>query len=309
MRAITFTIAAYLLASAMAFAQSPDGADAAAGQDPAAPLADAGQARLPGSGFRLQFVPAGKFAGESPAAPGWPGFYETPFGRAGRQGGLGLRFLESAAAGAGEFADDDMPAGQFARDARFTWLGPPAGPGRSRDQPVGSVAGEWRYQWDSNGQFSLSAQHGRIRYLQDGIRSYDGSLALAGAGWLRSFDAGGRNSVYAGIFGGQERGADSRPEGDRNIGGLQIAARWGTGERTDVFAYASALSGRYDRPGTGLVLQRRDLQYDAGIGLNWRFAANWSMRPQFTFTRNDSNIELYDYNRYDLSVTLRRDFR
>jgi hypothetical protein len=45
------------------------------------------------------------------------------------------------------------------------------------------------------------------------------------------------------------------------------------------------------------------------MGANWRFAPLWSVRPQVTVTRNDSNLPIYDTMRYDVSLNLRRDFR
>lgn len=53
---------------------------------------------------------------------------------------------------------------------------------------------------------------------------------------------------------------------------------------------------------------RRDRQYDAVAGVSWRFARDWLLRPAVTLLRNDSNISVNDYDRYDLSLTLRRDF-
>jgi hypothetical protein len=314
-RALALIAAAQLLVSGAALAQPLAGsADGGAGREPNINLTTGvGQVYLPRFGIRLQFVPSRIVLSEDQAVPGGPpGFEYASFDHLGALGGLGLRFLDNAAINTYDFADDEMPAGQFARNARLMRFGAAADRNdldRAPYRGIGGVLGEWRYQWNSNGQFSLSAQHGRIRYLQDALRSYEGNQFLAGAGWLQTLDADGRGYLFAGIFGGQDRATDNRAEGDRTIGGLRISAHWGTSERTDMFAFASAASGRYDRLNSSNFLQRRDLQYDAGIGLNWRFAANWSVRPQFTFTRNDSNIELYDYNRYDLSVTLRRDFR
>ena len=311
MRIVALIAVAHLLGSGAALAQPLAGnADGAPDRDPnMSPATDVGQVYVPRFGVRLPFVPSSIVLRANQGIR--PGFEYAPFDHLGQLGGLGLRFLDNAAINTYDLADDEMPAGQFARNARLMRFGAAADRNdldRAPYRGIGGVLGEWRYQWSSRGQFSLSAQHSRIHYLQDAMRTYDGNQFLAGAGWLQTFDADGRGYVFAGIFGGQDRATDNRADGDRTIGGLRISAHWGTSARTDMFAYASAASGRYERLNSNYFLQRRDLQYDAGIGLNWRFAANWSVRPQFTFTRNDSNIELYDYNRYDLSVTLRRDF-
>jgi tetratricopeptide (TPR) repeat protein len=174
---------------------------------------------------------------------------------------------------------------------------------------IDGVLGEWRIQAGARDQASVFAQDSRIRYLQADIASFSGDQALAGAGWLRSFDDAGRRYAFAGVFGGRDRATDHREDGDKAIYGARVAGQWTLGERAEVFAYASAASGRYDQPNPNFLVERRDLQYDAGIGVNWRVAPGWSLRPQLSYTRNDSNIELYGYNRYDLSITLRRDIR
>jgi hypothetical protein len=174
---------------------------------------------------------------------------------------------------------------------------------------IDGLLGEWRIQTDGHNQASLFAQDSRIRYLQPDTASFSGAQSLAGAGWLRSFDDSGRNYAFAGVFGGRDRATDHREDGDKAILGMRVAAQWSIDGSSEWFTFASAASGRYDQTNPNFLVQRRDLQYDAGVGVNWRFAPGWALRPQLSYTRNDSNIELYDYNRYDLSITLRRDFR
>lgn len=174
---------------------------------------------------------------------------------------------------------------------------------------IDGVLGEWRLQTGQRDQASLFAQDSSIRYLQPDAASFSGDQALGGAGWLHSFDDSGRSYLFGGVFGGRDRATDHREDGDKAILGARAAAQGAIGGTADWFGYVSTASGRYDLINPNYLVRRRDLQYDAGIGINWRFAADWTLRPQFSFTRNDSNIELYDYNRYDLSITLRRDFR
>jgi outer membrane protein len=174
---------------------------------------------------------------------------------------------------------------------------------------IDGMLGEWRIQTGAGDQASLFAQDSRIRYLQPDIASFSGDQTLAGAGWLHSFDDAGRRYAFAGLFGGRDRATDHREDGDKAIVGARVAGQWTLSERGEVFAYTSAASGRYDQLNPNFLVVRRDLQYDAGIGVNWRLAPGWSLRPQLSYTRNDSNIELYGYNRYDLSITLRRDIR
>jgi hypothetical protein len=90
---------------------------------------------------------------------------------------------------------------------------------------------------------------------------------------------------------------------------VRIGASVAALETLDVFASLAAQVGLYSRYNTLFLVRRREAQYDLGMGANWRFAPLWSVRPQVTVTRNDSNLPIYDTMRYDVSLNLRRDFR
>jgi tetratricopeptide (TPR) repeat protein len=227
--------------------------------------------------------------------------------------GAGVKLRYNSGTSLYDADDAEARAGvQYAQGpylARLGVLGDRYYLGRQPSRNIDGVLGEWRLQTDARNQLSLFAQDSRIRYLPADIVSFSGDQAIAGAGWLHSFDDAGRAYVFGGAYGGRDRATEQRDDGDKAILGIRVAAQWITGGASEAFAYASAASGRYNQVNTTFGVQRRDVQYDAGIGINWRFAQDWSLRPQAAYTHNDSNIELYDYNRYDLSITLRRDFR
>jgi hypothetical protein len=54
---------------------------------------------------------------------------------------------------------------------------------------------------------------------------------------------------------------------------------------------------------------RDDKQYDANVGLNWHYDKAWTVRPQISYLRNNSNIVIYQFDRTDVSITIRRDFK
>jgi hypothetical protein len=57
------------------------------------------------------------------------------------------------------------------------------------------------------------------------------------------------------------------------------------------------------------LCQRSDHLYDLTLGANWRLDKFWTLRPQLSYSRNDSNIVVYGFNRIDVSLNIRRDFR
>src|SRR5205085_2557306 len=56
---------------------------------------------------------------------------------------------------------------------------------------------------------------------------------------------------------------------------------------------------------------RHDTQYSAKIGLDWKdFPARyWGIGTQVTYIKNRSSLSLFEYDRVDASVMLRREFR
>jgi len=76
-----------------------------------------------------------------------------------------------------------------------------------------------------------------------------------------------------------------------------------------LYASAAAQRGDYREENPLFLTLRAERQYDVAAGLAWRFAKDWSLRPQLTYTRNKANITLYDYDRIEASLTLRRDFK
>ena len=53
----------------------------------------------------------------------------------------------------------------------------------------------------------------------------------------------------------------------------------------------------------------KDKLWEATLGCNWQMDRDWSLKPQLYMARNTSNIPLYEYNRSEFSVSLRKDFR
>jgi hypothetical protein len=45
------------------------------------------------------------------------------------------------------------------------------------------------------------------------------------------------------------------------------------------------------------------------MGANWHWDKNWTLRPQLNYWKNSSDIVIDSYNRMDVSLNIRRDFR
>ena len=172
-----------------------------------------------------------------------------------------------------------------------------------------SSTAEWRRTLDARTQFSVYGQDSRIRYVQSASRANSSNLLMFGAGLVRVLDEGSRTFAYASAFRGIETATDARTDGDRRLWGVRAGLQSALRADADWFATATLQKSSYETFNPIFFTTRRDWQYDLAAGVNWQMDRNWSLRPQLAYTRNDSRVSLNDFERYEISVTVRRDFR
>lgn len=178
-----------------------------------------------------------------------------------------------------------------------------------------ALSGEWRHTLNPRNIFSIFGQYGTLRYGHDktgtDLSYNDVDQSVAGVGWLRALDDNGRNIAFASIYGGDENTVTdtTRIDGDQKFWGIRLGGQKSLAENLEAVGSLGFKDGRYQSRNSLILDFRRDCQYDLTLGLNWRPAQNWVVRPQISYLRNDSNSGLNDYDRADASVTVRRDFR
>jgi outer membrane protein len=170
---------------------------------------------------------------------------------------------------------------------------------------------EWRYLVNTANQVSAFGQYASYRFEPSiSVNNFDQSLF--GGNWLRVV-GDGKGLVFASLFTGNEK-APLRADGGKDFTGLRLGGQVQLNDRAEVFAGIGAQKSKYDvanasfsTPTDSVI--RDDSQYDANIGINWHYDKAWTVRPQISYIRNNSNIVIYQFDRTDISVTLRRDFR
>jgi len=167
---------------------------------------------------------------------------------------------------------------------------------------------EWRYQAGNQDQLSLSGQYTSYRHLSDVLESSDFDQGLLSLGWLHVL-ASGRTLFSINLNGGREDDVGGRPDGAALLGGTRVFVQTALGEKVGVFATAGAQRTKYDNLSDTFLVKRADWLYDVTIGMNWQLNDKWSIRPQLSYTKNESNIPLYGFKRGDVALNLRRDFR
>ncbi|OGA03621.1 MAG: hypothetical protein A3H35_09915 [Betaproteobacteria bacterium RIFCSPLOWO2_02_FULL_62_17] len=175
------------------------------------------------------------------------------------------------------------------------------------NRKTSGVNGEWKYQLNPANQVNLFSQYTRTRFLDAATRVNSFNQSTSGVGWLRIF-GDGKAAIFGTYFMGNERDPEGRADGAKNFDGVRIGGQYSLMQNIDLFAVASAQAGKYERQNAAFLTKRGDDQSDLVLGGTWRFARDWSLRPQLVHSRNTSNIPIYAFKRTEVSFTVRRDF-
>ncbi len=169
------------------------------------------------------------------------------------------------------------------------------------------VTGQWQHTIDNSNQVSAFVQASRLDYRSQPLRDVD--RYVAGVGFGHAFSGDYLPVLFLSAYVGTEDEQKSNvPWLGHDLYGLRAGGQLTINPKTVLYGAASYEHRDYGGTEPLWLVSRTDRQFDASIGAKYTPAANWSIRPQLSYTRNDSNVPINDYNRYMFSVTVRRDF-
>jgi tetratricopeptide (TPR) repeat protein len=169
------------------------------------------------------------------------------------------------------------------------------------------VMAEYRRVIAQTNQISVTTQFSAFRYIPEAFKVNDFDLLQATAGWLRVVNDG-RGAVGISLLGGLENAKRGREDGDKPLYGARLTIQNAFTDRVGAFFLAGVQRGEYKEINPTFDRRRVDRLYDVVAGVTWTFAPGWSLRPQLLHLKNESNIELFEYERTDVSLNLRVDF-
>jgi outer membrane protein len=147
----------------------------------------------------------------------------------------------------------------------------------------------------------------RFKYESELLQANDYDLYSGLVGVNKSV-FGGRAIVGLSLSGGYETADPRRQDGDKRFGGLRLTVQGAFTERIGSFVTLGATMNDYLLENALFGEQRRDYFYDATAGVTIGIKSGWSVRPQVSYYKNVSNIDLYRYDRTDVSFNIRKDF-
>ena len=162
---------------------------------------------------------------------------------------------------------------------------------------------------DSNWDWSGSLRSGLQRYRDDRLHVLDAERTLVGIAATRINLGEGNGRMGVALLAGRDKARQSgSPYGNDKLGARAFVS-WLLRPQSSLYAEISGLRSDFNNGGF-FGIAREDKQYGAVLALelqNWP-AARWSVSPRLRYTRNDSNVSLYQYDRAEIAVFVRRAF-
>jgi len=188
------------------------------------------------------------------------------------------------------------------------------------------VGGEWQHAFSPANQMSAFIQYAQNRAAgfpptspsTDARIEGDTDQTIAGAGWVHII-AGGKHALFGSIYAGNELDVapvispglpnGGRTDGKKRFEGLRMGGQAAIAEQLDVIASTGLQSANYSKLNNLIMSNRSEKLYDLTVTANWRPDKRWTIKPQIAFSRKHSNLSLYSFDRTDVSLTIRRDFK
>lgn len=176
-----------------------------------------------------------------------------------------------------------------------------------RNRTATGLVAQWQHQLDSQTQLSVFGQYTQLRYPGQSLR--DANRTVAGLAFAKVFTYAWTPSLYGSVYGGKESELDGNvPHLGHTPWGVRFGGQLKPSSTLSLFANASYEHRRYGGDDPLFLVRRADRQFDLRLGLTYEPYRFWSVSPQVSYTRNDSNVAINDYSRTVVSVSVRRDF-
>ena len=166
---------------------------------------------------------------------------------------------------------------------------------------------DWRLALASGSQVSLGASTTRASYLSSTTVSQNTQTNSVSAGWLTSIGDG--SAIFSlTASGGVEVAAGGRSDGDKQFYGPRVLFQKSFNEKLGGYITSGITYSKYAGINDLYGISRDESTTDVALGMTWTLGKGLSVRPQLSYVKNNSNAELYVYDKTDASINLRLDY-
>jgi tetratricopeptide (TPR) repeat protein len=169
------------------------------------------------------------------------------------------------------------------------------------------LSAQWQRDVDDKNQFSLFAQAARLSFKGNSFRNAD--RYIVGGGYAHVFAGDKTPVLFASAYLGQEDNRDSGADFLGNdIYGVRLGGQLSFTPKLVAYTGFGYENREYDARDPIFLKTRGDDQMDLSVGLRYLPGYNWTIKPQLSYTKNNSNIVLNDFDRAVVSINFRHDF-
>ena len=187
----------------------------------------------------------------------------------------------------------------------------PGEPKPTNDRNTANAVLDWRRMLDTRSQLGLSVALSSVRFPDNPIDDFD-QLFLS-ASWLKSFEAKGTPLFYATAFVTEDRAKNTFDDGvtdkSKNLFGVRSYLQYSLSPKLQLFNGLGLVFRRDKDPfaRSTTVEKGKDTFGEVTVGLTWQFQERCAVRAQWAYTNNSSNIDIFDFNRSEVSTAVRCD--
>jgi tetratricopeptide (TPR) repeat protein len=188
----------------------------------------------------------------------------------------------------------------------------PGDPRPTNDRHMTGVSADWRHMLDPKTQVGLGMQLNAVRFPSQELEDFD--QVYLSASYLHTFERPGVPLVYVTAFATDDHAINSFGDGtskSKNLYGVRAFGQYSLAPKLQAFAGLGAIHRRdKDDFARSTTVQRgRDTFGEASAGFFWSFREKCGLRVLYAYTRNSSNIDIYDFDRHEISSTIRCEIR
>jgi outer membrane protein len=166
---------------------------------------------------------------------------------------------------------------------------------------------DWRTVLAGNSQLSAGLSVLRAMHVPQALTKEDTQTTALNLAWLTSL-GDGTTVLSVTLSGGVEEAFGGRDDGDKRYWGPRLFVQKTFNDSLGGYVSLGATAATYALANPLYLFAREETQLDVTLGLTWTVAKGVTIRPQLAYVKNNSNAELYSYDKTDLSLTVRFDF-
>lgn len=167
---------------------------------------------------------------------------------------------------------------------------------------------EWRHALSPVSSIAIVPQFARLSYSgANDVR--DADLAAIGINFRRAWLVNWQPAINFGVFYGDEHSRRDRPDLVRTLAGANVELAVSPSPRWALSTSLGYTRSEYDAEVPLLGVTRKDDYWSAGARAVYYLGGGWSGRLEYTYARNDSNLELFSFDRHTVTAKARLEFK